>query len=610
MKKLIALLVYFFLLLIFFTCWEYLVLPYNENNEILGIYYQKKINPFNNTLRFLTFTTIPTLFFLIFYLKSNKDAYSINPYNENYFLSKNKYISPKTNLNFYFLLISFFVIFDFFLIEFKYHFHPIDYFHEGTFLTPPINQEARHGFWTATIYEYGFISNNFASIIWKLIGQKTIGSVRFFLLTLMLFNKLLLIYISKLIVEAVNFDKKIKILFFIALALGAINLVRYKFYWVSFFQYRHFLYLLFIIFSIKFFKNQTTLKAFYIGLFSSVSFLWFLDIGLYINLLIVFIIFYFFLIRKYFISASIFFGVTVSWILIFLIFDKNEIFEAFKEVRFIYNIAPYLLGLEYIKPFTTSIFDWWTRPYIFFIFNFVLVAFLNFQKKLKVSYETKIIISFLLICSIALFQPALTRSSDKHIIYSLGTVLYLFYFCLLYFFFIFSRTNKFLLKIFSIIFRKKIFFFIFLFFMFSLFIFRFNFIKIKNFSDSITNFNQLLYSKDEKYLSNDYKSFLIFYEKLSKNDNCVQSLYDDLSLPYLLRKPSCTKYYAPTHIINGWTDNLFIEEFKQSMPAYVLYDGPYTFLTNKKNMKKVDQYIKENYIFYQNFKNWIIYVKK
>jgi len=610
MKKLIPLLLYFFLILLFFICWEYFVLPYNETNEIVGVYYQKKINPFNNTLRFLIFIVIPTLFFLATYLKFNKSTYSINPYNKNYFLNKKKNIFPKTNLNFYFWLFFFIVIFDFFLIEFKYHFKTIDYFHEGTFLTPPINQEARHGFWTATLYEYGFISNNFASIIWKIIDQKTIGSVRFFLLTLMLLNKLLLIYISKLIVEGVNFDKKIKIFFFIALSLGAINLIRYKFYWVSFFQYRHFLYLIFIIFSIKFFKNQRSLQAFYIGLFSSVGFLWFLDIGLYINLLIFFLIFYFSIIKKYLITGSILFGVITSWIVIFLTFNKNEIVEALNQVRFIYSIAPYLLGLQYIKPFTLSFIDWWSIPYIFFILNFILVISLNFQKKLNVNHETKTIISFLLICSIILFQPALTRSSDKHIIYSLGTVLYLFYFCFLYFLFTFLRSSKFLSQILLIIFDKKIFFLFFLFFMFSLFVFRFNFNKIKNFPDSIKNFNQLLHSKDESYLSDDYKSFVMLYEKLSKKDNCIQSLYDDFSLPYLLKKPSCTKYYASTHIINGWTDNLFIQEFKQNMPTYLLYDGPYTFLTNKKNMKIVDQFINDNYIFYQNFKNWIIYVKK
>lgn len=608
-KKLIPLFVYFFLLLLFFINWDYFALPYNETNEIVGEYYEKKINPFNDTLRFLIFIVIPTLFFLIAYLITNNNTYSVNPYNKDYFLSQREIKITKTNLNVYFLIISLIVIFDFFLLEFKYHHKIIDYFHEGTFLTPPINQELRGGFWTATLYEYGFISNNLATLIWKIIDQKSIGSVRFLLLIIMLLNKLLLIYISKLIVEKINFDRSVKIFFFIILSLGAINLVRYKFYWVSFFQYRHFLYLIFIIVSIKFFRNQKPLQAFCIGLFSSVSFLWFLDIGLYINLLIIFLFFYFFIIKKYLISGSILFGAISSWILILLLFDKNEISEALNQVAFIYSIAPYLLGLEYIKPFSLSFFDWWSRPYIFFILNFIMVLPLVFQKKLNVNYETKMTICFLLICSIVLFQPALTRSSDKHIIYSLGTVLYLFYFSFLYFFFIILRSSKFLSKLFFV-FNKKIFFSFFFIFAISFFVLRFDFIKIKNFSDSIKNFKQLLYAKDEKYLSDDYKSFVMYYKQLTKEDKCIQSLYDDFSLPYLLNKQSCTKYYASTHIINGWTDNLFISELKENMPTYLLYDGPYTFLTDKRNMKIVDQFVRDNYTFFNNFKNWIIYIKK
>ena len=61
---------------------------------------------------------------------------------------------------------------------------------------------------------------------------------------------------------------------------------------------------------------------------------------------------------------------------------------------------------------------------------------------------------------------------------------------------------------------------------------------------------------------------------------------------------------------NGKNLGKFIEDFKKDTPVYLLYEGPYNFLTNKKNMKIVEKYIKENYQFYTDFKGWIIYKLK
>ena len=50
----------------------------------------------------------------------------------------------------------------------------------------------------------------------------------------------------------------------------------------------------------------------------------------------------------------------------------------------------------------------------------------------------------------------------------------------------------------------------------------------------------------------------------------VQEVYviftDDISLPFFLNKPSCTQFYIPGHIVNGWTENKFINQLEKIIP--------------------------------------------
>ena len=143
----------------------------------------------------------------------------------------------------------------------------------------------------------------------------------------------------------------------------------------------------------------------------------------------------------------------------------------------------------------------------------------------------------------------------------------------------------------------------------SIFIFRLDAYKLNNIKNFKLNVSNLLYLKNENYLENEYKEFVNYYKNLTQNDKCIQSIYDDVSLPYLLKKPTCTKFYITAHIINNWSDKLFLKEFQKSKPTYILYDGPYKFLTDRKNLIEVDNYIKDNYKFFNDFKGWIIYKK-
>ena len=127
--------------------------------------------------------------------------------------------------------------------------------------------------------------------------------------------------------------------------------------------------------------------------------------------------------------------------------------------------------------------------------------------------------------------------------------------------------------------------------------------------EEVDNIQTLIYAEDELFLNDDYKNFLKYYSEISKDDDCVQILSNDVSLPYLLKKPTCTQFFIPAHILIGWNEDKFIEQINKSKPNFILYASSMIWLNNKKNMPNVDLYIKNNYNLYNDFKGWKIYKK-
>ena len=65
----------------------------------------------------------------------------------------------------------------------------------------------------------------------------------------------------------------------------------------------------------------------------------------------------------------------------------------------------------------------------------------------------------------------------------------------------------------------------------------------------------------------------------------------------------------PNEIINGYTENKFINQLKLSSPNIILYKSPYNILTNYSNMPNALKYIEKEYSFFENFNNYIFYKK-
>ena len=586
--------------------WEQIKIPYDQTNLIQGEFFFKKHNPINEALRVLTFILSPIFIFLISYLIIFKnETYKINPYSNEFFLKKDNITNKYESTNKTSYIILFFTILNFLIIDFDLHITEIDIFHEGTPLVPPLNNSFNNTFWLSTLYDYGLVGNNLGSLISSFTDNHSVGSVRFVQLFLLLSNQILLIFICKKLILGLNFDEYIKNIFYIALTLLVISFINYNPGAISYFPPRACLFLLFILITIEALttNRNSFLKTFIIGNFSLLSILWWIDIGLYVNLIIFVLLIYLATQKEYLKICYILFGIFFSWSIFIIYFPINEIKEFVYQIKFITSISGYLLGLEYPQPFSAHS-SRETRALLLIIFTGIFVIIFNFNKKININYSTKLIISIFFISSIIFFQSSIMRTDTPHIIYSSGSYMFIFYFSILYFLFhhlqnkriaiLFKKISK------NFIMVSSICFFV---------IINTEMINLSNVFNFKNNIFALINAEDERFLSDEYKDFLKYYSDLSSEDNCAQVLSDDIALPNHLKKPSCTQFFIPGHILSDWNEDKFIIQINESNPQFILYSSSLTLLNNKKNMPNVVLFIKENYNFYINYLGWNIYKK-
>lgn len=620
----------FFLATIFF--WDKIKIPYNENNLIIGPgqYFEKKFNPYTQLLRFFFLIIIPSLIYIFSFLFFNKNSFKINYKNKYYFLTEKNYNLKESSFNFipYFFII--YISLEFLLLDFN-KFISIEFYHDGSFLIPPINFINTKKIFLSSYYDYGLIGNNLGLISYFFFNYYTPGTIILSKLILIYIIKLSLIFISLKLVSYLEFNNIKKKLFFIIFTFIIINLPNY-FDHYQYFHFRITLYLLFILllgYSLCE-KKYLEIKFFSIGVFSLISFLWWWDIGAYINGTIFLLIIYLLIHKKRKEFFFLFLGIISIWLLFFLLLPQEEIYEFFFQFKSIYLNSPYLLGIEYPKPFSEKSLKY-TKALIIIYITSLLIINVNFSKKINANYKFKIFLNIIFICSVFSFNSSLIRSDVAHIKYSSGLYIFLFIFLIMFYFFYYITNNKNKLFIF---FLKKInfnFFLIIIYIFCISFMFFFNFnnnesislqkiSRIKNIKNNLYN---LISSDNEIFIKNEhlqslsgstfnYVDALEKYMLISKNDKCSQVIIsEDISFPFFLGKPSCTQFFNPSRsVFVNDTENKFIEQLKFSSPQILLYDGPIKFLANKFNMPNAIKYIEENYFFLENYKGFIFYSKK
>ena len=104
-------------------------------------------------------------------------------------------------------------------------------------------------------------------------------------------------------------------------------------------------------------------------------------------------------------------------------------------------------------------------------------------------------------------------------------------------------------------------------------------------------------------MTRDYNELIKFYENLIGNDKCIQILTNETALPYLLKKPTCTRFSLMW--ISGPNQEEFVQQLKEIKPRFLLYSSeidPYNDVVER--IPAVVKYINQNYSFHSKFKFW------
>ncbi len=581
--------------------WNFISLPYNSSNTIIGQYSLNKVNPINDTLRGLFFIFFPLLLYFGAFLKYNKELISIKVF-------QNKSSTPNNNINYLCYIFIIFSILEFYSLNPKNFLGSLDVHHEGTFLTAQLNFFSKNKIWTGTFFDYGFLGNTIGIFFNYIFDDYSIGIQRFSFKFLILFNKILIILICRKIINSLNFTNQKEILFII-FTLSAVTLA--SFYEnVTPLHHRIFIYLVFtlLVFNIITSEKKNIFSSFLIGFFSLLSLLFYWDIGTYINVLLVIVLIYLFSIKKFNDFYKIIIVTIFSWLIFYSLISNNEFREFINQYFIILNISDYLIGIEFPKPFTDKSTRH-TKALLLIIISGVFLINYIFDKLKNESLESKFLLFYLFISSIIFFKSGLMRSDGPHIKYSSALYTLLIFFFISYYLIDKTSYLKFFNKI-NIFLRKKTYIFTLSILICFIFFFQNNYLNFFNIFNSNKNFLMITKIDDKKFLDNDYYKFIEIYKDLTKNENCVQQFTDDNAIPYLVGKPTCTKYYVNAHIIQNWTENDFIKELKDTAPNFIVYASKINWFKIRNNAPNADKFILDNYFLYNDLSPWLIYKRR
>ena len=604
------LLPYFLLSLLVFLLsflWEYIRVPFDSSINIHGEDYTSNLHsPLNDSIRFVLFIFLPLggYFFYKLFLNKFSLLFFFNQLSFKEEEKKPNNAEYNNDLFFYSLLLIFLVLLQFLSLDFKNFISNIDMFHEGLWLTASSNAIYTNKFWESSYVGRGLFGNFYNFFIWKITNINSIGFSRLITLLLTFCNKILLIFIAKSLVEKCSLNKIEKNLFFIILSFLIINLFSYDVSAGSY--YRLFILLIFVFFLLNYFDNlkSKSFSFFCIGFLSSSSLFWFIDIGFFINFIIV--IFAIFLILNKFYSNFfyLFFYIILGWLFWYILLPEKEFISFYHNTINILKSIEYIGGLIYPTPFFSKDARSTKALLLILVTGIFIINFL-FKENHKASLNLKLSLIFLFIASCVSFKIALGRSDTVHI--KAGLILIhipFYYFLIMYFIDILNKKNFFkkinisikylpiltlvLLTIFSYTKDRNI--------------------RFKNIPNFFSSVKSLIYANDFAFLNQEYKDFINYYKKLTLNEECVQIFTNENAIPYFLKKPTCSKFYV---IYTLQPENLqkeFINEISIKKPNYIIYESSIdSYNSSKLGLDIANKYILDEYALFRNFNKWKIY---
>jgi len=618
-KNSIVFLIVSFSLIIVTFLWDQIFVPLNNPKGIIGPLSIQDYNPLNDTIRYILFITLPALLFFTSKIIINKKKFSIK---EILFEKLDK--SENSHSNKYFIIPSLFfffvIIFEFLSLNlFNYR---LDTFHDGDFLTPAYNYLFMNKLWLSSYTVHGGSDFFYPIIMWKILGLNTIGAARFSFYFLILLLKFLSIIFSYQLTKNLYLKRCTKLFFFIILSSILISMSSFTVPLnYSYFSYRDIYILLFLIFFMQLFINDSFKLSILISitLISTISALMHIDTGFYINFILLSYIFYLFILKKYKEIFVIFLSLFIFWLLI-IYFISFEEFKAFLDhsISMIFSLD-LMHGLKYPTPFfSINESEYGTRATRGLLLQLTAGLFVInylFLGKKKISSSKKIFFVFLYLVSFIMYKNGLGRSDSNHLRMSADFPILINIFFILNYFFIFFEKK---------ILNKSLFSFKFFAFLSAIYLSSFYLLNISkyNFNNMINykkNFLTYINYKDENFIDSKTIKFVNYYKKLNEESSCIQIFTFDLAIPYLLKKPSCTKYFSSWLASSTVKQNDYVKNLITVDPKYILYNSTGTNfdLTYKpeppevyERLYIVNSYILSNYKQFNFIDDYVILEKK
>lgn len=610
-KKNIILTLIFTLISIYIATflWNTINLPFNTKVSIIGNYYLQKYNPINEIIRYIIFIILPLLTFFIcikFFFSNNLRKVKDIFFSDN-FIDSIK-IKSSDKLNYCLISILLVVILGFTSTQFTYE--NLDFYHEGQKLTPVINYIFNNGFWSSTFIVIGVSYEILQTLLaFNLFDVQSIGGSRIISIILSLITKISIIFLIFQITRELNLKENFKLVFFMIASLLIIILTEKNV------VYRDLPILIFLNFLAYTFSQNKAVPFinFLTGFLSVVSFLWSIDKGAYLNfVLIILLIFY--LLRKENIEfILVFLGIIFGWVVFYLIVGPDEFSHFYNNTKEVLLNMEYVNGTIHPTPFSSEPHAGRaSKALIANILSGVLVINLNFFKNKIFNNKFKLFYFFFFIFCIISYRNALGLSDSYHIKQSEGFSEILIITLTVYYFLNYIIKNKLVLKYEN---NKLIFNFIIIILISSLI-----YIEKISLKNSV-NFNQrasvYINSSDDLFLNDKEKNLVVELKKLFKDEKCVTIFTEDSIIPYLIRKPSCSKFVM---IYGGMAlkkhEKTFISELKTKKTKYIILDDTdrYKDITNYTShldrFLLIKKYIKENYYLFKKINMWNIYELK
>ena len=570
----------FFSIVLGTLIWDFIKFDFVDNG-IIGTYSKNNHNGINDLIRYIVFISLPV--FTYFFLKITFEKNSINQI-KYFFLSKSTDDKKKNiYLNIYCLAFLLIVILEFLSINFPTFL--IDSYHDGQKLSSAYKSVLDGSLWSGSYITVGIIFETLSTkFVWYLFDHISIGLARFAEIFYILCLKVSLIFLAFLVTKKTSFKPLISNIFFVISAAIFINITDYNTASVDIITSRDFPIILLAIFFLLSQNNKNIFIIMLISLLSIFSMFWGIDRGLVSNFLIILISVNFFLEKENKKLIYLFFFIILFWLIFYLI-NKDEFLFFLENTFTIYREMNYIFGIIHPSPFSNDPnSSRATKTLLFIILSLIIVINQILSNKNQSAISLNKFFLFLAVIGAVSYIYALGRSDGPHIKQVFGIqIIFFTLFILNIIFQKFSEIYERLFK-FTIVISSLITFFIFL-----------NNINFNNLSSFKQRFLDYVYLPDSSFLTNEEKSFVNEINNSFELGECIDLFTYDAAILYLLRKPSCTKYYYTYSLGSVENQKEFVEELDKKT-TYVITNGRLDYWDDpQKKYKIVSEYLLENF---------------